>query len=304
LVAVKFFLWYNKIMSSVDEIMAGADKPVKRPVIKVENVSFSYPSDESNLVLQDINLEVFRGEFLALLGHNGSGKSTLAKLFNGLLVPLTGDIEIFGLNTAYEENEFKIRRNIGLVFQNPDNQMVTTIIEDDVAFGPENVGIPRNEIIERVRWALDAVGMSAYAKGTPTRLSGGQKQRIAIAGVLALKPKVIVLDESTAMLDPRGRREVLAVAKRLQKEEGITVILITHFMEEALMADRVVVLDKGKVYMQGKPLEVFENEEALKQIKLGAPPVISLKNRLREMGASINDVYTEGELAKELGKLI
>ena len=225
--------------------------------IKFNKVHFAYESDneETNDVfsadvafsLKGIDFSVKQGEFVAVLGHNGSGKSTLARLTNGLLSPDSGDIQVLGLSVKDEENLFEIRKQVGIVFQNPDNQMVASIVEDDIAFGPENVGVPREEIGERITFALDAVGMSSFRNSTPSRLSGGQKQRIAIAAVLALKPKIMILDEATAMLDPRGRKEVMDVVLRLNREENITVLLITHFPEEALLADRAIVMHQGNI---------------------------------------------------------
>ena len=217
------------------------------PILKAENVSFSY--DKKTEVLKDVSLEVKRGEYIAIIGHNGSGKSTLARLFNALIVPDFGKVYIDGLDTSIKDNQFKIRENVGVVFQNPDNQLVASIVVDDVAFGPENLGLSREEIGNRIDFALKAVGMESFRKASPERLSGGQKQRIAIAGVLALKPQILVLDESTSMLDPEGRREVLNVVKKLNKENGVTVIAITHYMEEVVDADRVIVVNDGEVAM-------------------------------------------------------
>ncbi len=215
-----------------------------KSVIELKNVHYSYKSgnDESTVGVKAIDLEINQGEFVVLLGHNGSGKSTLAKLFNGFLIPDVGDAVINGINTKEEERIFEIRSKVGMVFQNPDNQMVASIIEDDIAFGAENLGVERNEIIRRVDWALSAVGMLEHKKHTPFKLSGGQKQRIAIAAILAMMPEILILDESTAMLDPKGRREVLEVVKNLNAE-GMTVILITHYMEEAISADKVYVMN-------------------------------------------------------------
>lgn len=220
--------------------------------IRFENVYFSYGEGENDpFALSGVSLSVEEGEFVAVLGHNGSGKSTLARLTNGLLSPASGKISVFGMDAAEQKNLFEIRKNVGVVFQNPDNQTVASIVEDDIAFGPENVGIPREEIGKRIDFALNAVGMSEFRTATPARLSGGQKQRIAIAGVLALRPKIMILDEATAMLDPRGRKEVIDVVLRLNREEKITVVLITHFPEEALLADRALVLNRGEIVMPG-----------------------------------------------------
>ena len=251
--------------------------------IEFEKVCFSYQSEEteqnadgvfgfgSAFSLDELDFSVEEGEFVAVLGHNGSGKSTLARLTNGLLSPKAGKITVLGMDATDEKNLFEIRKNVGIVFQNPDNQTVASIVEDDVAFGPENIGVEREEIGRRIDFALGAVGMEAYRHSTTTRLSGGQKQRIAIAGVLALKPRVMILDESTAMLDPRGRKEVMDVVLRLNKEEKITVLLITHFPEEALLADRAVVMNHGKIVMQGKPRDILSREKQLYDCSLVLP---------------------------------
>ena len=219
-------------------------------------------SVEEGFALRKIDFSVEEGEFVAVLGHNGSGKSTLARLIDGLLTPTDGEITVLGLDAREPKNLFEIRKQVGIVFQNPDNQTVASIVEDDVAFGPENIGVDREEIGERITFALEAVGMQAYRHSTPTRLSGGQKQRIAIAGALALKPKILILDESTAMLDPLGRKEVMDVVLRLNKEEKMSVIMITHFMEEAVTADRIIVMNEGRVYMQGGK-EIFKRQRAI-----------------------------------------
>ena len=237
-----------------------------------DGVTFSY-NEQPAPALSGVSFTVKKGEFLAIIGHNGSGKSTLARLINGLLIPDEGKVVVFGLDTAEGKNPIEIRKKAGIVFQNPDNQMVASIIEDDVAFGPENIGVEREEIGRRIDWALKAVGMEQFRTGTPSRLSGGQKQRIAIAGVLAIKPDIIILDESTAMLDPRGRREVMGVVSRLNREEGMTVILITHFMEEALLADRTIVLNRGEIVMQGTPAEIFLHSERLEAYNLSLPRI-------------------------------
>lgn len=213
--------------------------------VTFENVKFIYREDDPAYAVNGVSLSIGEGQFVAVLGRNGSGKSTLAKLINALLTPTEGKVTVFGMDTADPKQTFEIRKSAGMVFQNPDNQTVASIVEDDVAFGPENIGVPREEIGKRIDFALDAVGMQAFRHSTPSRLSGGQKQRIAIAGVLAIMPKIMILDESTAMLDPKGRREVMDVIKKLNKERGMTVILITHFMEEALEADRAIVMHRG-----------------------------------------------------------
>ena len=262
-----------------------------------------FPS-ESVFSLRGIDFCVNEGEFVAVLGHNGSGKSTLARLSNALLLPTSGEISVFGLDTAKEGNEFTIREQVGIVFQNPDNQTVATIVEDDVAFGPENVGIKREEIGKRIDFALNAVGMQNYRTTAVSRLSGGQKQRVAIAGVLALKPKVMILDESTAMLDHKGRKEVMDVVYKLNKEENITVIVITHFPEEALLADRAVVMDHGNIVMQGKPQEVLANEEELKKCSLVLPKPLELCRRLQEQGFAVPDCWDVQTLADALVPLL
>ena len=267
--------------------------------IKFQNVYFSYDdgkekeddlfSMDVDFALRGVDLTVEEGEFVAILGHNGSGKSTLARLTNGLLSPTSGNSTVFGLDATDEKCLFDIRKQVGIVFQNPDNQMVASIVEDDIAFGPENIGVKREEIGERIQFALGAVGMEKFRHATPARLSGGQKQRIAIAGVLALKPRVMILDESTAMLDPRGRKEVMDVVLRLNREEKITVILITHFPEEALLADRAVVMHQGRIVMQGKPEEVFQQDEQLKQYSLSMPHSIEVCRRLSGAGLPVAD---------------
>lgn len=271
--------------------------------IVIDNVTFGYDK-KSGDVLKSVSLQIEEGEFVCVIGRNGSGKSTLAKTINGLLTPSEGSIKVFGVDTKEESTIFDVRKNVGMVFQNPDNQMVASIVEDDVAFGPENLGIPREEIKARIDWALKAVGMEEYRHGTPNKLSGGQKQRIAIAGVLALKPRVLVLDEATAMLDPRGRREVMDTVRELNKKENITVIHITHYMEECVGADRVVVVDGGEIVMQGRPEEVFSKRRELSTYQLGLPPVMALADMLRERGVEIGVVHEEDELVEELCRLL
>ncbi|MDE7453983.1 MAG: energy-coupling factor transporter ATPase, partial [Clostridia bacterium] len=269
-------------------------------VIQFDNVKFLYPGADGVFAVNGVSLEVRRGEFLSVIGHNGSGKSTLARLINGLLSADSGKITVLGLDVAEGKNSREIRKSVGIVFQNPDNQMVASIVEDDVAFGPENIGIKREEIGERIDWALKAVGMEEYRKSTPTRLSGGQKQRIAIAGVLAIKPQILVLDESTAMLDPKGRREVIEVVRRLNKEEGMTVILITHFMEEALLADRTVVMNRGEIVLTGTPEEIFESGEKLQTYNLCLPKITEIINQLNGAGMKIENVLRPEEIAKSI----
>ena len=268
------------------------------PIIKTENLHFEYTNDETGgkfSVLGGIDLEINRGEFIAVLGHNGSGKSTLAKHFNAILIPTSGKVWIEGYDTSDESVTFDIRRRVGMVFQNPDNQMVANIVEEDVAFAPENLGVPPEEIRRRVDSALEAVGMSAFKKHAPHMLSGGQKQRIAIAGVLAMQPDIIVLDEPTAMLDPSGRREILDAVKKLNREQGMTVVLITHYMDEAVQADRVVVIDNGHIKMDGKPTEVFPQVEQLKALGLDVPQATELIYRLNRAGVKLNPQVLDSE---------
>ena len=263
------------------------------PQIELIGVSYSYRVGEGQTVraLRNVSFSAERGEFVALTGMNGSGNSTLAKLLNGLFVPSAGDVLIEGINTRDEERTFDVRRKAGMVFQNPDNQMVATVIEDDVAFGPENVGIPREEIIERVDWALTAVGMNEFRTRSASKLSGGQKQRVAIAGVLAMKPDIIIFDESTSMLDPEGRAEIMDVAKKLN-DSGITVISITHNMDEAAQADRVIVLRKGRVALDGTPAEVFASPE-VEACGLALPPATEIARMLTERGFTFDGTVTD-----------
>ena len=267
--------------------------------VRFTDVTFSYEENAAPAI-KNLSFSVKKGEFLAVIGHNGSGKSTLARLTNALLLPDKGKVTVFGMDTAEGRNPVEIRRRAGIVFQNPDNQMVASIIEDDVAFGPENLGVEREEIGRRIDWALKAVGMEAYRTGTPSRLSGGQKQRIAIAGVLAIKPDIIILDESTAMLDPRGRREVMSVVTRLNKEEGMTVILITHFMEEALLADRTIVMNRGEIVMEGTPADIFLHSERLEAYNLSLPRIGRICKMLQRAGIPVADCLTPETLAKEI----
>ncbi|MBQ8291922.1 MAG: energy-coupling factor transporter ATPase [Clostridia bacterium] len=281
--------------------------------IKFEKVHFSYEADretkdvfaeDTRFSLDGVDFSVEEGEFVAVLGHNGSGKSTLARLIDGLLSPTSGKITVLGLDAGEEKSLFDIRKQVGIVFQNPDNQTVATIVEDDIAFGPENIGVPRAEIGERITFALNAVGMSAYRHATTTRLSGGQKQRVAIAGVLALKPKIMILDEATAMLDPRGRKEVIDVVRRLNKEENITVLLITHFPEEALLADRAIVMHKGAIVMEGKPADVLGREEELQKCALTLPKAMKISRALGRFGLDVADSLTESTLAENIEKAL
>ena len=271
-------------------------------IIELNNVHFTYNAgrEDETPAVRGVSLTVSEGEFVAIVGHNGSGKSTLAKLMNGLLLPDEGTVTVDGMSTADDDKLFDIRSRVGVVFQNPDNQMVATIIEDDVAFGPENLGLPPEEIRKRVDWSLKSVGMYDRKDGTPFRLSGGQKQRVAIAGVLALRPKVMVLDESTSMLDPASREEVMSVVKKLNREEGMAVVAITHFMEETLDADKIVVMDEGKVFAVGGK-EIFEREDELEKIGLSVPLACRVSHRLREKGIDLpTDITTESELVAAL----
>ena len=269
------------------------------PIITAENVNFSY--DKKRNVIKNLSLCVNRGEYLAVIGHNGSGKSTLARLFNALLLPDSGKITVDGFSSDDKKSLFEIRKRVGVVFQNPDNQLVASIVEDDVAFGPENLGVNRAEIGERIDYALKAVGMENFRKSSPERLSGGQKQRIAIAGVLALKPEVIILDESTAMLDPKGRKEVLSVVKKLNEEEKTTVITVTHYMDEVVFADRVIVLNEGKIAMEGTPEEIFASSDELEKLGLETPLASRIAKKLKEKGVDIKgEIFTEKDLAEAL----
>ena len=261
---------------------------MSNPLIRLEGVSFKYPNtelEENNFAVNNVSLEINEGEFVAILGHNGSGKSTTAKLINLILTANSGNIYIDGKNTSVEEltdeDVFEVRKKIGMVFQNPDNQIVATVVEEDVAFGPENLGLPPKEIRARVDEALDIVNMKEYARHAPHKLSGGQKQRIAIAGVIAMKPKCIIFDESTAMLDPQGRKEVMATIKRLNSE-GMAIVLITHYMNEAVEADRVIVMKNGSVYLEGTPNRVFSQPEKLWSAGLEVPQSIELIDRLNK----------------------
>ncbi len=266
---------------------------MKKLIIEFQNVSFRYDSEEEGvqlpLVAENLNLQIHEGEFVAILGHNGSGKSTLAKLTNAILLPTSGKVLVDGMDTSDEDLKIKIRQTVGMVFQNPDNQIVATIVEEDVAFGPENLGVEPKEIRRRVDESLKAVGMYEFRKREPHRLSGGQKQRVAIAGIIAMLPRCIVLDEPTAMLDPRGRQEVMSTMLKLNREMGMTVVFITHFMDEAVQADRVVVMDDAKIIMDGKPKEVFKQVERLEEIGLDVPQPTKLAQLLRQEGYDLPD---------------
>lgn len=271
--------------------------------IELKDVHYAYPGSEESgqEAVKGVTLSIEEGSFVALVGHNGSGKSTLARLLNGLFVPTNGDVVVYGVNTKDEKRIYDVRSRVGMVFQNPDNQMIATNVADDIAFGPENLGVEREEIIRRVDWALEQVGMSEYRDGTPFKLSGGQKQRLAIAGVLAIKPRVMVLDEATAMLDPKGRDEVMAVTRKLNREEGMTVVHITHYMDEALGADRLIVMNDGLVVADGKPSEVFKQYGLLRQIKLGVPYVTNVAVALHAAGLDIDPhIVGEDELVEAI----
>lgn len=260
-------------------------------MIECRNLVFKYTvseNQEEKIAINDVNLQITEGEFIAILGHNGSGKSTMAKHMNALLIPTDGKMLVNKMDTSNMNNLWNIRETAGMVFQNPDNQLVATIVEEDVAFGPENLGVPPEEIRKRVDEALERVGMSEYKKHAPHLLSGGQKQRIAIAGILAMQPKCIIFDEPTAMLDPSGRKEVLDTIIDLNRNYGITVILITHYMDEAAKADRIVVMDKGKLILDGKPRDVFSNVEKMKNIGLDVPQVTELSYELQKVGINID----------------
>ena len=272
--------------------------------ILAEGVCYQY-SQSSEMALKDVDLRIRKGEFVAIIGPNGSGKSTLAKLFNGLFVPTKGRVTVDGLDTRDRENVWKIRQKAGMVFQNPDNQIVATVVEEDVAFGPENLGVPPEEIRKRVDEALEIVELKDFAQKPPHLLSGGQKQRVAIAGIIAMRPDYIIMDEPTAMLDPVGRKEVINTVKRLNREEGKTIVLITHFMEEAVEADRVIVMSEGRVVMEGSPREIFSKVEKLKAIGLDVPQVTELAHRLRGQGLAVrNDVLTIDEMVECLCPLL
>ncbi len=276
-------------------------------MITAQGVIFQYdnPEEAPRLVLEGIDLSIEKGSFVALLGHNGSGKSTLAKHFNAMLLPTGGRVLVEGIDTAEEEQKYEIRRMVGMVLQNPDNQLVSTIVEEDVAFGPENLGVPPEEIRRRVDDALRAVDMYDYREHAPDKLSGGQKQRVAIAGILAMQPDCIVLDEPTAMLDPKGRREVLDTIHRLNRERGMTVVLITHYMDEAAGADRVVVMDEGRILMDAAPRQVFARVEELRAVELDVPQPTELCHLLRKAGVPLpEDVLTVEECVSALSLLL
>ena len=277
-------------------------------IIKAKDVTFEYikRDEEGNIegtttAVDNVSLDIKQGDFIAILGHNGSGKSTLAKHMNAILCPTEGTLWVDGMDTKDEENLWNVRQTAGMVFQNPDNQIIGQVVEEDVGFGPENMGVPTNEIWERVEESLRAVGMYKYRKHSPNKLSGGQKQRVSIAGVLAMHPKCIILDEPTAMLDPNGRKDVIRAARALNDVEGVTIILITHYMEEIIYADKVFVMDNGKVAMEGNPREIFSQVEKLKELRLDVPQVTLLAYELKKKGVELPDgILTTDELIQAL----
>lgn len=280
-------------------------------IVKAKELTFEYirRDEEGNVegittAVDHVNMDIQAGDFIAILGHNGSGKSTFAKHINALLSPTEGTVIVDGMDTSQEENIMDIRQTAGMVFQNPDNQIICTLVEEEVGFGPENIGVPTEEIWQRVADSLKAVGMYQYRKASPNKLSGGQKQRVAIAGIVAMKPKCIILDEPTAMLDPHGRADVLRVLHELNQKEHVTVILITHYMEEVIDADRVFVMDSGKVVMEGTPREIFSQVEQLKRLRLDVPQVTELAYELKKSGVPLRDgILTNQELVEELMKM-
>lgn len=306
---------FGRSSFAVSDTDTGREKPTAENenmnIIEAKKLVYEYirRDEEGNIegvsrAVDGVDLSVNQGEFIAILGHNGSGKSTLAKHINALLTPTEGTIFVDGKDTSDEANIWDVRQSAGMVFQNPDNQIIGQVVEEDVGFGPENMGVPTKEIWERVEESLKAVGMYAYRKHSPNKLSGGQKQRVSIAGVLAMHPKCIILDEPTAMLDPNGRKEVIRAARALNQVENVTVILITHYMEEVIYADRVFVMDEGKVVLQGTPREVFSRVEKLKSLRLDVPQVTLLAYELQKAGVNLPDgILTPEELAAELKKV-
>ncbi len=280
-------------------------------MIRTDNLVFEYirRDEEGNVegitrAIDNVNLDIKPGQFIAILGHNGSGKSTLAKHFNALLYPTEGQVFVDGMNTEDESHLWDIRQEAGMVFQNPDNQIIGQVVEEDVGFGPENMGVPTDEIWERVEESLRTVGMLKFRKSSPNHLSGGQKQRVSIAGVIAMHPKCIIFDEPTAMLDPNGRKDVIRAARALNSVEGITIILITHYMEEVIYADKVFVMDGGHIEMQGTPREIFSQVDKLKELRLGVPHVTLLAHELKKSGLPLPDgILSREELVDELKKL-
>lgn len=281
-------------------------------IIKASKLIFDYIRrdeddniEEMDRAIDNLDVDVEKGSFVAILGHNGSGKSTLAKQINGILTPTEGTVWVCGMDTSDEDKIWEIRKRAGMVFQNPDNQIIANVVEEDVGFGPENIGVPTEDIWKRVDESLQAVGMTAYRYKSPNKLSGGQKQRVAIAGVMAMRPECIVLDEPTAMLDPNGRKEVIRTVRRLNREEGITVLLITHYMEEVIDADRVIVMDDGKIVMDGTPREVFSRVEELKSYRLDVPQVTELAYELKKAGVDLPaGILSQEELMRNLVPLL
>ena len=275
-----------------------------QPRIMAQEVSYTY-EDAENPALQNLSVSVAPGEFVAVLGNNGSGKSTFAKLLNALYIPSSGKLLVCGLDTQNEDNVWDVRQHAGMIFQNPDNQLVATVVREDVAFGLENLGVPTDEMVKRIDAALEAVHMTEFAASAPHTLSGGQKQRVAIAGVLAMEPEILIADEATAMLDPFGRRDVLETVRRLNKEKGITVMWITHYMEEAAQADRVLVVSDGQLVMQGTPREIFTQVDKMRELHLDVPPMTDLDAQLRAAGMPLPEgILTVDEMAEEVAKLL
>lgn len=278
-------------------------------IVEFHNVTFCYDADEGEQqpepAIRDFTFNVKKGEFVAVLGHNGSGKSTVAKLSNSILIPNEGKVLVKGMDTADEDLSYEIRKTVGVVFQNPDNQIVASIVEEDVAFGPENLGLPREEIRKRVDDSLKAVGMYEYRHHEPHKLSGGQKQRVAIAGIIAMRPECIFLDEPTAMLDPKGRKEVMDTVIKLNKEYGMSVVFITHFMEEAVLADRVAVIDNSRLLFEGTPKEVFKQEDLLRSVGLDIPQITNLAREMKKSGVKVDDsVLTLNEFVENITALL
>lgn len=278
-------------------------------IVEFHNVTFCYDADEGEQqpepAIRDFTFNVKKGEFVAVLGHNGSGKSTVAKLSNSILIPNEGKVIVKGMDTADEDLSYEIRKTVGVVFQNPDNQIVASIVEEDVAFGPENLGLPREEIRKRVDDSLKAVGMYEYRHHEPHKLSGGQKQRVAIAGIIAMRPECIFLDEPTAMLDPKGRKEVMDTVIKLNKEYGMSVVFITHFMEEAVLADRVAVIDNSRLLLEGTPKEVFKQEDLLRSVGLDIPQITNLAREMKKSGVKVDDsVLTLNEFVENITALL
>ena len=277
-------------------------------IVEFHNVTFCYDADEGEQqpepAIRDFTFNVKKGEFVAVLGHNGSGKSTVAKLSNSILIPNEGKVLVKGMDTADEDLSYEIRKTVGVVFQNPDNQIVASIVEEDVAFGPENLGLPREEIRKRVDDSLKAVGLYEYRHHEPHKLSGGQKQRVAIAGIIAMRPECIFLDEPTAMLDPKGRKEVMDTVIKLNKEYGMSVVFITHFMEEAVLADRVAVIDNSRLLLEGTPKEVFKQEDLLRSVGLDIPQITNLAREMKKSGVKVDDsVLTLNEFVENITAL-